>query len=138
MNNNRLDIDAYTRKLVKLGGEENPTPNFTKNVMGQILKDPAVNVSFITKDDKKSNWWLFISVGVMILGYVIFYFIKNGFSFNIESGSVESPGYIKAFVDFFSNLFAELSLSPFILLALVGVLLLVLLDKTIVKYLYSI
>ena len=138
MNNNKLNTDAYTKKLVKIGGIEEPSADFTKSVMGQILKDPSVKVNFVTKDDKKSSIWLYIAVGAMIIGYAIYYFIKNGFDFSSSAGSIETPGYIKVFVDFFSNLFSELSLSPFILLALVGVVILVIMDKTIVRYLYSI
>ena len=37
-----------------------------------------------------------------------------------------------------TNLFQELSLSPYILIALLGVVILVVMDKTIVRYLYSI
>ena len=138
MNNNKLNTDNYTRKLVNMGGLEQPGSDFTRNVMSQILKDPSVKVSFITKDDKQSNIWLFIAIGAMSIGYSIFYFIKNGFSFTSDAGSFVAPGYFKVFVDFFSNLFTELSLSPYIFIALIGVVVLVVLDKTIVRYLYSI
>ncbi len=134
MNDNKLNIDNYTRELVKKGGLEHPDANFTKNVMSRILKDPSVKLNFVSKDDKQSNIWLFISIGAMIIGYSLFYFIKNGFNFS----SVETPGFLKVFMGFFSNLFNELSLSPYILLAVIGVIVLVVLDKTIVRYLYSI
>ncbi len=138
MNNKKLNIDEYTKKLVRKGDINQPGPDFTKSVMGQILKDPKVQVSLFTADDKKSNWWLFISVGVMFIAYLIYYFIKNGFNINSGNGLLESFGFVKAFSDFFINLFSELSISPFILLALIGVVVLVILDKTIVRYLYSI
>jgi hypothetical protein len=136
MNDNKLNIDNYTRELVKKGSLEQPNANFTKNVMSRILKDPSVNLNFVSKDDKQSNIWLFISIGAMILGYSLFYFIKNGF--RSDAGSIEVPGLFKLLTNFFSNLFNELSLSPYILLAVVGVVVLVVLDKTIVRYLYSI
>jgi len=138
MNSNKLNIDSYTRELVKKGGVEQPSDNFTKNVMSQILKNPSVKLNFVSKDDKQSNIWLFISIGAMIIGYSLFYFIKNGFSFTSISETVETPIYFKVLADFFSNLFNELSLSPYILLAVIGVIVLVILDKTIVRYLYSI
>ena len=138
MNNNKLDIDTYTSKLVNKGGLEQPDANFTKNVMSKILKDPSVNINFITKDDKQSNLWLFISVGIMIIGYLFFYFIKNGFNLSQSVSSVQMPGYLKVFMNFFENLLGELSLSPYIFLALIGVVILVIMDKTIVRYLYSI
>lgn len=138
MNNKKLNIDEYTKKLVQKGDINEPGPDFTKNVMGQILKDPKVQVSLITEDDKKSNIWLFVSVGVMFVAYLFYYFVKNGFNFNSENGILESMGFVKAFSDLFINLISELSISPFILLALIGVIFLVVLDKTIVKYLYSI
>ena len=138
MNSNKLNIDSFTSKLVNKSGVEQPDANFTKNVMRQILKDPSVKVNFITKDDKQSNIWLLVAVGAMIVGYSIFYFIKNGFNIHQSVGSVQTPSYLKLFADFFNNLFVELSLSPYILLALIGVVVLVIMDKTIVRYLYSI
>ena len=138
MNSNKFNIDSFTSKLVNKSGVEQPGANFTKNVMSKILKDPSVKINFITKDDKQSNIWLFISVSVMIVGYLIFHFIKNGFNLSQGVGSVQTPGYLKVLTDFFGNLFAELSLSPYILLALIGVVVLVIMDKTIVRYLYSI
>jgi len=134
MNNKKLNIDNYTRELVKKGGLEQPNVDFTKNVMSRILKDPSVKLNFVSKDDKQSNIWLFMAIGIMILGYSIYYFVENGFNFS----SVETPGFFKVFIGFFSNLFNELSLSPYILIAIIGVIILVVLDKTIVKYLYSI
>ena len=131
-------MDDYTRKLVKLEGVKQPSSDFTKSVMGQILKNPEVKVSFITKDDKKTNLWLFIAVGVMIVGYVGFYLLKNGFSSNTDISGFKVPGFLNVFTSFFVDLFNELSFSPFILLALIGVIVLVIMDKTIVKYIYSI
>jgi hypothetical protein len=138
MNNNKLNIDNYTRELVQKNGLEQPSANFTRNVMSQILKDPSVKLNFVSREDKQSNIWLFIAIGAMILGYSVYYFIKNGFSFTSLNETVETPIYLKVIADFFSNLFNELSLSPYILLAVIGVIILVVLDKTIVRYLYSI
>lgn len=133
MNNNKIDIDNYTKKLVQKTGLENPSSDFTKSVMGQILKDPEVHVSFITDDDKKSTFWLFTVIGFMFIGYIIYYIITNGTSFMIQNIS----GFFKVVTSFFTDFFNEIAISPFILLALIGVLLLVILDKTIVKYLYT-
>lgn len=138
MNNKKLNIDEYTKKLVQKGDIKEPGSDFTKNVMGQILKDPKVQVSLFTEDDKKSNLWLIISVGLMFIAYLLYYFIKNGFNVTSGAGIFDSVAVYKAFTDFFSSLFSELSISPFILLALIGVVVLVILDKTIVRYLYSI
>ncbi len=138
MNNNKFNIDTYTSKLVNKGGLEQPDASFTKNVMSKILKDPSININFITRDDKQSNLWLFISVGIIIIGYLFFYFIKNGFNLSQSVSSVQMPSYLKVFMNFFENLLGELSLSPYIFLALIGVVILVIMDKTIVRYLYSI
>ena len=138
MNSSKFDIDGYTKKLVNKGDVKQPGSDFTKNVMSQILKDPSLKISFITKDDKRSNIWLFISIGVMIIGYIIFFFIKNGFSFSQSADTFQTPSYLSVFAEFFSKLWNELSLSPYILLALIGVVVLVIMDRTIVKYLYSI
>ncbi len=137
MNNHKINIDEYTRKLVQISGVKQPAPDFTKGVMGQILKSPEVSVSFVTKDDKKTNVWLFIAVGSMLIGYIAYFFIKNGFGTGSGFSGLKMPEFVNAFVAFFSELFNELSFSPFILLALLGIIILVIMDKTIVKYLYS-
>lgn len=138
MNNNKLNTDEFTKKLISKGEIQQPGSDFTKNVMSRILKDPAIKVSFITKDDKNSNIWLAISMGIMVVGFFIFYFIKHGLDFSQVSDGFQTPAYLSAFADFFSKFWSELSLSPYLLIALFGVILLVIMDKTIVKYLYSI
>ncbi len=138
MNNNTLDMDEFTKELIRKSEVMEPGKGFTKNVMSQILKNPAVKVKFVTNDDKKSNIWLFISLGAMLVGLFLFYFIKYGFSFRDAAEGFQTPTYLKAFTELFSKFWNELSLSPYILIALVGVIFLVLIDKTIVKYLYSI
>lgn len=137
MNNNKLNIDEYTKKLVQLSEKEEPSKDFTKGVMNKILLNPEVKVNFITKDDKNSNIWLVISILTMVIGYSVFSFIKGGFTFDGNS-SYEVPGYLQTFIKFFSSLFQELSFSPYIFIALLGVVLLVLMDKTIIRFLYSI
>jgi len=138
MNNNGLNIDQVTKDIVSKAGLEQPHSDFTKNVMGRILKDPAVKVSFIINDDRKSNLWLILSMFIMVLGFFIFYFIKYGFDLNPITDGFKTSTLFTVFFDFFSRLWNEISLSPYILIALIGVLFLVVIDRTIVKYLYSI
>jgi hypothetical protein len=138
MNNKKLNTDEFTKELISKGGIQQPNSNFTINVMSQILKDPALKVNFISKDDKNSNIWLVIVISIMIVGFSTFYFIKNGLNFSNISEGFQTPSYFQAFADFFSQFWNEISLSPYILIALIGVVILVVIDKTIVKYLYSI
>ena len=138
MNNNKINTDEYTKELVSKGGIQQPSSNFTLNVMSKILKDPAIKISFISNDDKKSNIWLAISMGIMVLGFFIFYLLKYGFDFSPVTNGLKESAHLNAFSNFFSQFWNELSLSPYILLALIGVVFLVVIDKTIVKYLYSI
>ncbi len=138
MNNNKLNTDEFTKNLISKGEIQQPGSDFTKNVMSRILKDPAIKLSFITNDDKRSNIWLAISMVIMAVGFFIFYFIKHGLDFSQVSDGFQTPPYLSAFTEFFSKFWSELSLSPYILIALFGVILLVIMDKTIVKYLYSI
>lgn len=138
MNNKKLNTDEFTKELISKGGIHEPDLDFTKNVMSRILKDPAIKISFITNDDKNSSIWLVLAMCIMFIGFSAFYFIKNDFSFTNVSQGLKSSSYLHAFTDLFSKFWNELSLSPYILIALVGVLFLVIIDKTIVKYLYSI
>ncbi len=138
MNNKKIDIDKYTKDLISKTELVNPEKDFTGNVMNRIVKGPSVKLNFFVQDDKRSNFWLVFSIISMLVAYFIFNVIKNDFSLNRGIEILNTDTYIKLFVDFFSRLWNELSLSPYILIALLGVLVLVILDKSIVKYLYSI
>lgn len=137
MNNKKLNIDKYTEELVQSAGVQQPDAGFTKNVMSQILKDPEVNVRFVTADDKSSNIWLILSMVIMSFGFFIFYYIEYGLNFNKVTEGFKTSVYLKTFFGFIAELWTELTISPYILIALAGVILLVVIDKTIVKYLYS-
>lgn len=138
MNNNHLNMDGFIKEIINKAGEEQPGKDFTKNVMSQILKDPLIEVSFITKDDKRINIWLIISIAIMLAGSFIFYFIKSGYSFQNMGENIQTPSIFTFFSNFFAKFWNELSLSPYILIALIGVIVLVVIDRTIVRYLYSI
>lgn len=137
MNNNKLNIDKYTKDLVGKAEMQQPSTDFTKNVMNQLLKDPEVKVSFITKDDKKSNIWLIISMVILVLGFGIYYFLEYGMNLVKITEGFKTSAYLKVLLGFFSELWLELTVSPYILVALIGVIFLVIIDKTIVKYFYS-
>lgn len=138
MNNNKLNIDNFTKDLIRKGETQKPSSDFTKKVMSRILKDPAVKVSFITKDDKRSNIWLIISMCALVVGLLGSYISMYGLDFTEVSSEFQKSEILKLFMDFFSKFWAEIRLSPYILFAFIGILLLVIIDKTIVKYLYSI
>lgn len=138
MKNKKIDTDDFTKELISKVGIQQPGVNFTKKVMNQILKDPSVKVNFITDDDRRSNIWLIISMGILAIGFFIFYVIRYGLNLSSISNEFHGQVYLKAFTDFFSEFWNELNLSPYILIALIGVLFLVFIDKAIVKYLHSI
>jgi len=132
------NIDRYTRNIIQKNGKEKPSVDFTKNVMAQILKDPAVQFNFsYTKDEKESKTWLFLSVIAMFIGYIFFVLFKNDFNLTKGLEHSFSTKYLKVFFDFFAQLYNELSLSPYVLIGLAGVIVLILIDKTIVRYLHS-
>lgn len=137
MNNKKLNTDKYTQDLISKGGIQQPASDFTKDVMSKILKDPEVHVSFVTSDDRKSNIWLIISMAIMVVGFFVFYYFYYGLNVDKVTSGLKTTVNTSAFADFFSKLWTELTISPYILIALAGVVLLVVIDKTIVKYLYS-
>jgi hypothetical protein len=138
MNNKGYNVDDFTKDLIRKSELEAPSKDFTKKVMSQILKDPSVKISFITEDDKKSNLWLLISITIMIAGSFLLYLFKNGFNLNGVEQDFQIPSFFTFFADFFIRFWNELSLSPYILIGFIGVVILVVIDRTIVKYLYSI
>lgn len=138
MNNHKLNIDDFTRELIRKGDFAQPGKDFTRNVMSQIIKDPAVKVNFVTNDDSKSNFWLIFTMFILIVGFIIYYIEKFGLNFSEISTGISSSGVFNIFSDLFSKLLGEISLSPYILVAFIGIVFLVIIDKTIVKYLYSI
>ena len=139
MNKKNSNIDKYTDRLIKQGGKVEPSADFTQKVMSQIVKDPAVKFNFsIIKDDKESRIWLFISIASMFVGYFLFFFFKNGFNLEKSVDSFSSALYFQSLSDLFSQIYYELSFSPYVFIGLAGVLLLVLIDKTLIKLFHSI
>lgn len=139
MNKENINIDKYIEQLIQKGEKVDPSAGFTQNVMAQILKDPAVKFNFsVIKDDKESKIWLFISIVAMFVGYFLFFFFKNGFNFERSIDSISSALYFQSLSDLFSQIYYELSFSPYVFIGLAGVLLLVLIDKTLVKLFHSI
>ena len=138
MNNKKINIDDYTKHLIQKGDVLQPNMDFTKNVMGKILKNPEVKVNFVSKEDQQWNIWLIISMLSIVVGYLVFFFIKHGFNFSQEAQSFENISFVKGIIEFFTQLWMELSISPYILISIIGVIILLVLDKTIVKYIYTI
>ncbi len=134
MNNNKLNIDNYTRKLVTKTEVEQPSANFSENVMSKIRKSPSYNHNLITKDDKRNNILLSISLIVMILGYFSFAFINTGFGL-FQSLSFEQ---YRDSLQKFTKIFISLNISPYILLSLIGVLFMAIIDKLIGRKLFSV
>jgi hypothetical protein len=138
MKDNKVDIEKITRELIRKDAIQQPGPDFTKNLMAKILKDPSVQVSYIKQDENKNNILLFLLVAVLFLSYLGYYFYKNGLSKFTGTDSLPGMSFLQTTSEFVSKLWSEISLSPYILLSFIGIVVLVLLDKYIVKYLYSI
>lgn len=138
MKDNKVDIEKITRELISKDIVQHPGADFTKNLMAKILRDPSVQVSYIKKDENKNNILLFLLVAVLFLAYIGYYIYKNGLSRFAETDSIPGMSSLQTASEFASKLWSEISLSPYILLSFIGIIALVLLDKYIVKYLYSI
>ncbi len=138
MSKKELKNDKSTRQLIQKSGKEEPSAGFTKNVMAQIIKDPAVQFSFsFTKDEKESKTWLLLSVAAMFVGYIFFFLFRNDFNLAKSFEHSLSAKYLKIFVDFIAQIYYELSLSPYVFIGLAGVIVLILIDKSVVKFLHS-
>lgn len=138
MSKKEFNIDKSTRHLIQKGGKVEPSADFTKNVMAQIIKDPAVQFNFsFTKDEKESKVWLFLSIAAMFIGFFLFFFVKNGFNLEKSFDNLSAAFYIQAFTDIFSQIYYELSFSPYVFTGFAGVLVLVLIDKIIVRLFHS-
>ncbi|MGE0089197.1 MAG: hypothetical protein AB7S50_06945 [Bacteroidales bacterium] len=138
MKDNKVDIEKITGELIRKDAIQQPGADFTKNLMAKILKDPSVQVSYIKQDENKNNILLILLVLVMFIAYLGYYFYKNGLTKITETGAVPGMTYLQTASDFISRLWSEISLSPYILLSFIGIVVLILLDKYIVKYLYTI
>jgi len=138
MKDKKVDIEKITRELIQKEGIQQPGADFTKSLMAKILKDPNVQVSYIKKDEGKNSILLFLLVGVLFLAYIGYYIYKNGINKLTETENIPGMTYLHTGSEFIAKLWSEISLSPYILLSFIGIILLVLFDKYIVKYLYSI
>jgi len=138
MSKEEKNIDRYSRDIIQKNGKENPSDRFTKNVMAQIMKEPLLEFNFsFTKDEKESKTWLFLSVAAMFIGYLFFVLLKNDFNLVKSFEHSFSVKYLNVFFDFFAQIYHELSLSPYVLLGLAGVIVLIIIDKSVVKFFHS-
>ncbi|MGC9375929.1 MAG: hypothetical protein ACP5DQ_12935 [Bacteroidales bacterium] len=138
MSKEEKNIDRFTREIIQKNGKENPSDRFTNNVMAQIMKEPSLEFNFsFTKDEKENKTWLFLSVAAMFIGYLFFGLLKNDFNLVKSFEHSFSVKYLNVFFDFFAQIYYELSLSPYVLLGLAGVILLIIIDKSVVKFLHS-
>lgn len=138
MSKEEKNIDRNTRDLIQKNGKEKPSDSFTKNVMAQIMKGPSLEFNFsFTKDEKECKTCLFLSVAAMFIGYMFFVLLKNDFNLVKSFEHSFSAKYLNIFFDFFAQIYYELSLSPYVLLGLAGVIVLIIIDKSVVKFLHS-
>ena len=137
MKNKKVDIEKITHELIQKEGIQQPGKDFTKSLMAKILKDPNVQVSYIKKDEDKNNILLFLLIGVLFVAYIAYYIYKNGLSNLTDTKNIPGITYLHTTSDFFSKIWSEISMSPYIILSFVGIILLVVFDKYIIKYLYS-
>ena len=137
MKTNKVDIEKITRELIRQNEVKQPGADFTKNLMGKILKDPNIQISFIKKDDDKNSIWVILTLVFMFLSYVGFYIYKYGLNSITQTDNLPGISYFKAAADFATKLWSEITFSPIILLSFIGIILLVLFDRYIIKYLYS-
>ena len=138
MKNKKVDIEKITRELIHKEGIQQPGDDFTKSLMAKILKDPNVQISYVKKDDDKNMIFLFLLSGVLFLAYFGYYIYKNGLKAMVNTDNLPGISYLHTTSEFISKLWSEITFSPYILLSFAGIILLVLFDKYIVKYLYSI
>lgn len=138
MKNKKIDIEKITRELIQKGEVQQPGADFTKNLMGRILKNPNVTVQFIKQEKDKNFIWVLLSLALVFIGYIAFFVYKNGLNSIAQAEKIHAISYLKSVFDFFTKLWSEFSFSPYILIAFLGIIILILFDKFIVKYLYSI
>ncbi|HAN18613.1 MAG: hypothetical protein A2X13_13705 [Bacteroidetes bacterium GWC2_33_15] len=138
MKNKKIDIEKITRELIQKGEVQQPGADFTKNLMGRILKNPNVTVQFIKQEKDKNFIWVLFSLALVFIGYIAFFVYKNGLNSIAQAEKIHAISYLKSVFDFFTKLWSEFSFSPYILIAFLGIIILILFDKFIVKYLYSI
>ena len=137
MKDKKVDIEKITRELIQKEGIQQPGADFTKSLMAKILKDPKIQISYIKKDDDKNSILIFLLIGVLFIAYIGYYIYKNGFGKLSETNNIPGMTYLHTASDFLSKFWSEISLSPYILLSLLGIILLLLFDKYIIKNIVS-
>jgi len=138
MKNINVDIEKITRELIQKVEVQQPGADFTKNLMATILKNPNITVQFVKEERDKNFIWVLLSILLMFIGYIGYFIYKNGLNTIADAKEIPAFSNLKYGYDFFIRLWSELSFSPYILIAFLGILLLILFDKIIIKYLYTI
>lgn len=138
MKDKKIDIEKITRELIQKEGIQQPGADFTKSLMAKILKDPSVQVRYIKEDESRNNILLILLVAVLFIAYIGYVIYEKGLDRLTNVEKIPGMTYLHTASEFFTKLWSEISLSPYIILSFVGIILLLIFDKYIVKYLYSI
>jgi len=100
MKNKKIDIEKITRELIQKGEVQQPGADFTKNLMGRILKNPNVTVQFIKQEKDKNFIWVLFSLALVFIGYIAFFVYKNGLNSIAQAEKIHAISYLKSVFDF--------------------------------------
>jgi hypothetical protein len=122
MEENNIKKDKFIEDILKKGGVEKPSTNFTRNVMEQV------NPSTDTADDRLLGPWQWMLIGFSVVAAIvtlivldvsfldpIFSFSLNDLNLGLQGGNV---------VSYFNSIFENFQLSTITIMAVSAVLIL--------------
>ncbi|MFP4526278.1 MAG: hypothetical protein ACLFNL_07810 [Bacteroidales bacterium] len=126
------NIDKRTRELFQKTGFEKPSGNFTSEVMKKVRKERIYG-----KSTYENLWQILLAAGLPLL-YFLYRYLTGKINFIDELiTGIKASNYFK-FADLIADTFIyDISMSPAVLIGIISIVLLLVFDKIILKFIYS-
>ena len=126
------NIENITKELLLKGAVEDPSRNFTSNVMEHILSEDVSQAITYQPVISKTGWMV---AAAIFIGFLITPFIAgNNISGETSSITTQIGDHIEMGMSFFSTFITGISISPHIWATVFGILLLASIDTFIGRF----
>jgi len=134
MINGKDKSENYLKNLVKKADIESPTPNFTDNVMNQIIAQEQLESQPSGKTFGLNNYYYLVIGGLIGVGYAIYYLISHNISILPESFDPILIPVFGKILNSMKDLFQSLQVSSFTVVIIVAVVGLFIIDRLLRRF----
>ena len=134
MINGKDKSDNYLKNLIKKADIENPSPNFTDNVMNQIQAEQQPTAQLTGKTTGINNYYFLFAAGLAAVAYAVYYFISNEITlFPGDFDPILVPVFGKILASM-KDMFQSIQISSFTVVIIVAVIGLFVIDRLLRRF----